>query len=84
MRNENNHNIGIGEEEVEKALQEIMRTPGYKEMLSDPRMNDYDENGVPYWEKWEKLPEVPQNIINANPHEWEEFVNGWRRRTNAD
>lgn len=23
----------------------------YGEMLKSPRMSDYDENGVPYWEK---------------------------------
>jgi len=25
------------------------------------RLNDYDENGIPYWEKWEKSEDVEKD-----------------------
>lgn len=44
--------MGIGREEVDKILKELYKE--YPCIFSNPKMNDYDEEGIPYWERWQK------------------------------
>jgi len=43
--------FSIPEKTINDIIKEIAETNG--ELLS--RLNDYDENGIPYWEKWHKM-----------------------------
>jgi hypothetical protein len=37
---------------IEAVIEELLgMSPGF---LTDPRWDDYDKDGVPYWEKWKK------------------------------